>query len=79
MPSTHKLAVQLAGLLLLEHKRISLSDILSIPFVEDEDQALLIAQKLIESFGTDYEIEVHSLGHPSDVSVRLASPKMISR
>ena len=76
MPNTQKIAIQLAALLLLEHGYIALSDILSLPFVEDEEQALQIAQKLVDSFGDDYELEVPPQRHPSDISVRLTGSKM---
>ena len=75
MANAEKAAVRLAGMLLLGNGRITLEDIRSLPFVDNDEQALHVANRLIETFDTEYEVEVHSNGPDAGATLTLPGRK----
>jgi hypothetical protein len=58
------LATKLAAALLLKRGEIAVSDIEALPLVEDEQQAMQIADRLAEMFSTyRQQRRIHSDGH----------------
>lgn len=76
MLDTQRIAIQLAGILLLGYGRITLADIRALPFVEDSDEALFIAQRLLDAFENDgHIIEVDTDGYTPEATLRLVGRK----
>lgn len=72
MLNTHRVAIQLAGILLRGYGRVSLSEIRALPFVENSDEALFIAQRLLDAFEKDgYIIDVDTDGCTPEATLRL--------
>ena len=55
---TYRIAVKLAGMLLVQNGRITIDEIKSLPFVQGVQEAHAIAQRLATAFGHRYRIEV---------------------
>lgn len=80
MLNTHRVAIQLAGILLRGYGRVSLSEIRALPFVENSDEALFIAQMVMDAFKKDgYIIEVDTDGYTPEATLRLVGRKAKSR
>lgn len=80
MLNTHRVAIQLAGILLRGYGRVSLSEIRALPFVENSDEALFIAQMVMDAFKKDgYIIEVDTDGCTPEATLRLVGRKAKSR
>lgn len=80
MLDTQRIAIQLAGILFLGYGSITLAEIRALPFVEDSDEALFIAQRLLDAFEKDgHIIEVDTDGYTPEATLRLVGRKAKSR
>lgn len=72
MQGTQKIPIRLAGMLLLGYRRITLSEIRALPFVESSEESLFIAQRFLDAFEKDgYIIEVDTDGCTPEATLRL--------
>lgn len=74
MVDTFAVSKRLAGMLLLGRDQITLEEIQALPFVESRDEAFVIAQELLRSFGPSYRMEVDLSPRDSNIKLRLALP-----
>ena len=72
MSEPQRIAMKLAGMLLLQNGRVSVSEIEALPFVRDRYEALAIAQTLLRWLGDQCPIEVSGEEDPSGISLSLA-------
>ena len=70
---TYSVAVKLAGMLLLHDGEITVGEIESLPFVNNRQEAIAIAQKLAKAFESDYQVEVSSGLGQSGARLRLVA------
>ena len=69
MVDTFEISVTLAATLLLRKGDVSISDIRSLPFVSDQQEAIAIAGRLTDAFGPRCKIE--TLDNQAGANVRL--------
>lgn len=80
MLDTQRIAIQRAGRMFLGSGRITLADIRALPFVENNDEALFIAQRLLDAFENDgHIIEVDTDGYTPEATLRLVGRKAKSK
>lgn len=75
MSEFHKISLTLAGMMLLRNGQITLDEIEALPFVENRQDALAIARRLLNTFGNAYRVELRTGGDLSRVSLSLEGVK----
>ncbi len=60
MPDTFSVSVRQAEMLLLNDAHISLKEIQALPFIDDQQEALAVAQRLIKNLAPNYNVEITS-------------------
>ena len=60
MPDTFSVSVRLAEMLLLNDAHISLKEIQALPFIDGQQEALAVAQRLIKILAPKYSVEITS-------------------
>ncbi len=58
MPDTFSVSVRQAEMLLLNDAQISLKEIQALPFIDDHQEALAVAQKLVKNIGARYRVGI---------------------
>ena len=77
MPDTFSVSVRQAELLLLNDAHISLKDIQALPFIDDQQEALAVAQRLVKNLAPRYSVEITSdPWDTDDVSLTLHSSEV---
>ncbi len=60
MPDTFSVSVRQAELLLLNDAHISLREIQALPFIENDEEALAVTQRLVEILEPRFRVEITS-------------------
>lgn len=60
MPDTFSVSVRQAELLLLNDAHISLREIQALPFIESDEEALAVTQRLVEILEPRFRVEITS-------------------
>ena len=68
---TFGISVKLAGMLLLRHGGISVSEIEALPFVKDKQEARAIALRLTRAFESGYHVEIDNSPLRPDTRIRI--------
>ena len=72
MPDTFSVSVRQAEILLLNDAQISLKEIQALPFINNHQEALAVAQRLIKILAPKYSVEITSdPWHSDDVRLTL--------
>lgn len=58
MPDTFSVSVRQAEMLLLNDAHISLKEIQALPFIDDHQEALAVAQELVKNVRSRYRVEI---------------------
>ena len=74
VPNIDSIATKIAAALLLKDKTISVSDIRAIPFIETDEDAMMVARHLVQMFDVEVEQKKQSSGISQWVDVLRLKP-----